>query len=102
MKSLLEEVQELNMTFLMLAQRLIAEDRFAAIARMNITDEQCKVLENLSASDIISLSKHNQFLFSFDLHGDEIERSLSTGRGSNPMTKSAHLSIALLNKGKSQ
>ncbi|CAB0151027.1 Flagellar transcriptional regulator FlhD [Pseudidiomarina piscicola] len=98
MKSLLEEVQELNMTFLMLAQRLIADDRFAAIAKMNITDEQCNVIEKLSASDIIALSKRNQFLFSFELSGDEVERSLSTGRGSNSMTKAAHLSIALLNK----
>lgn len=98
MKPLTEEIQELNMVFLMLAQRLISEDRYAAIAQMDIDDEQCDAIERLSMSNIVTLSKHNQFLFSFNLSPDEIARAVTMGRGSSAMTNSAHLSMALLNK----
>lgn len=98
LKPLTEEIQELNMVFLMLAQRLINEDRYAAIAQMDIDDEQCDAIERLSISNIFTLSKHNQFLFSFNLSPDEIARAVTMGRGSSAMTNAAHLSMALLNK----
>lgn len=61
----LDEIQELNLAYLLLAQRLLGEDREAAMFRLKITGEMADLLASLSARQLTQLSRTNQLLCRF-------------------------------------
>jgi len=60
--TLVDEIQELNLAYLLLSQRLLAEDRASAMLRLKIDDEQAEVLANLNARQLTRLSRTNQLI----------------------------------------
>ena len=67
---MLSEIKEVNLSYLLLAQRLLREDRAMGMFRMGITGELADVLTNLSFAQTIKLAASNQLLcrFRFDDH----------------------------------
>lgn len=65
---LLDEIQDINLAYLMLAQRLLKEDRATAKLRLKLDDEMADLLISLSAKQLTRLARVNQFLvrLSFD------------------------------------
>lgn len=68
----LEEIQELNLAYLLLAQRLLNEDRCAAQFRLKINDEMADLLQSLGAAQLAQLARSNQLLCHFGY--DEAEQ----------------------------
>ena len=62
-EELLEEIQDTNLTYLMLAQRLLKEDYAAAQFRLKLDDDMAKLLMSLSTKQLSRLARTNQFLF---------------------------------------
>ena len=60
----LAEIQELNMTYLLLAKQLLSEDREAALFRLGITEDVANYITSLSAKKLARISRTNQFLCS--------------------------------------
>ncbi|RUO35807.1 flagellar transcriptional regulator FlhD [Aliidiomarina sanyensis] len=60
--STLEEFQELNLAYLLLVQKMIAEDRAAAIFRLKLTAELAELIESLSVREITWLATQGQFV----------------------------------------
>ncbi|QEM83797.1 flagellar transcriptional regulator FlhD [Halomonas binhaiensis] len=60
--TLINEIQELNLAYLLLAQRLLAEDRDTAMLRLNIDPQQASLLANLNARQLTRLSRTTQLL----------------------------------------
>lgn len=56
------ELQELNLSFLLLAQRAIAEDRAEAIFRLRIDEDMADLLGNMTIREMTWLSEQGQFL----------------------------------------
>lgn len=50
---LLDEIREVNLMYLMLAQRLILEDRVQALYRLGITEETADLVSAMSAAQIL-------------------------------------------------
>jgi len=67
---MLNEIKEVNLSYLLLAQRVLREDRATGAFRMGISDELADVLANLSAAQTEKLAASNQLLcrFRFDDH----------------------------------
>lgn len=57
------EIQELNLTYLLLAQRLLKEDPPLARFRLKISEEMAELISSLSAKQLAQLARTNQLLF---------------------------------------
>lgn len=75
--SLSEEIQELNLAYLLLAQRLIVADRDEAKFRLKIDDDTADLLEGLNARQLTRLSRTNQLLCHFGHAGAEQLRQVT-------------------------
>lgn len=60
--SLLDDIQDLNLSYLLLAQRLLNEDRESAMFRLNLDAEMADTLSELSIKQLTQLARTNQLL----------------------------------------
>ncbi|MGG1945607.1 flagellar transcriptional regulator FlhD [Trinickia sp. NRRL B-1857] len=67
---MLSEIKEVNLSYLLLAQRLLREDKAMGMFRMGINNQLADVLANLSFAQTVKLAASNQLLcrFRFDDH----------------------------------
>lgn len=56
------EIKELNLTYLMLAQHMIREDKYAAVFRLGIDQQSADVLADLTASQVLKMASANVLL----------------------------------------
>lgn len=68
--STLSEIEEVNLSFLLLAQRLVREDRTMGMRRMGLSEPLADLLAGLSVAQTVRLAASNQVLcrFRFDDH----------------------------------
>ncbi|MCE8022132.1 flagellar transcriptional regulator FlhD [Halomonas sp. MCCC 1A11036] len=67
----LGDIQELNLAYLLLAQRLLNDNRAAAMFRLKIDDETADLLVSLGAAQLTRLARTNQLLCHFGFEGAE-------------------------------
>ncbi|MBZ9574330.1 MULTISPECIES: flagellar transcriptional regulator FlhD [Modicisalibacter] len=60
--SLLSDIQDTNLSYLLLVQRLINEDRPTAMFRLKLSDEMADLLASLSVKQLSQLARSNQLL----------------------------------------
>lgn len=84
--NLMDDVRDMNLSYLMLAQRMIREDQAMAIYRLGISQEIAQVIDSLSTAQILKLAGSPMMLtrFRFDdgailgmLTHDSKERALA-------------------------
>lgn len=73
----IDEIHEMNLAYLLLAQRLINEDRATARFRLKIDDEMADLLQELNARQLTRLSRVNQLLCHFGHDSAEQLRQLT-------------------------
>ncbi|MCC5901317.1 MAG: flagellar transcriptional regulator FlhD [Halomonas sp.] len=61
----LDEIEEINLAYLLLAQRLLNEDREAAMFRLKIDNELADLLVSLNAWQLTRLARTNQLICRF-------------------------------------
>ncbi|AQU84598.1 MULTISPECIES: flagellar transcriptional regulator FlhD [unclassified Halomonas] len=61
----LDEIEEINLAYLLLAQRLLNEDREAAMFRLKIDNELVDLLVSLNAWQLTRLARTNQLICRF-------------------------------------
>lgn len=64
-EQMIAEIREANLTYLMLAQNLIRQDKAAALFRLGIPEEAADILGALSAAQILKLASGNMLLCHF-------------------------------------
>lgn len=75
--TLLDEIQDLNLSYLLLAQRMLREDRTAAMFRLKIDADTAEVLSELSSRQLSGLARTNQLLCGFAGYSAESLRQLT-------------------------
>ncbi|QJQ96560.1 MULTISPECIES: flagellar transcriptional regulator FlhD [Halomonadaceae] len=60
--NVLEEIQDINLSYLLLVQRLLKEDRATAMFRLKLSDKMADLLSSLSTKQLSKLSRTNQLL----------------------------------------
>ena len=98
---LLTEIREANLTYLMLAQTLIRQDKAEAIFRLGVSEESADILAALSAAQILKLASRNTLLCSFRVD-DELVWSLltshNTPRKAAEATNTLHANILMASR----
>jgi flagellar transcriptional activator FlhD len=89
-----KEIADLNLTYLLLAQKLLRQDRSAGMLRLGVSPEMADLLGNMSLPEVIKLAASNFVLCAFRL--DElpgVRSMLQPGR--DTALQQAHLAILL-------
>lgn len=85
-ESLINEIQDLNLTYLLLAQRMLQSDRASAMFRLKINDGMAELLLSLSARQLAKLSRTNQLLCHFGYKDAEQLRSVTQQQREHDLT----------------
>ena len=94
MSNMLEEIKELNLTYLMLAQHMIRDDRSAAAYRLGIDQQLADIIADLSPGQVLKMAGANVLLcrMRFD---DRLILGLLTGHGKESSMPQSHAAILL-------
>ncbi|MFA5914153.1 MAG: flagellar transcriptional regulator FlhD [Burkholderiales bacterium] len=94
MPEMMDEIKELNLTYLMLAQHMIREDKDAAIYRLGVSQQLADVLADLTAAQVLKMAGANMLLcrMRFD---DRLILGLLTSHGKEGTMPQSHAAILL-------
>jgi flagellar transcriptional activator FlhD len=67
---ILTEIREANLTYLMLAQNLIRNDRAEALFRLGMSEEAADLIVNLSSAQVLKIASGNMLLCRFRVDDD--------------------------------
>ncbi|MDR6216132.1 flagellar transcriptional regulator FlhD [Paracidovorax wautersii] len=101
-EQLLAEIREANLTYLMLAQTLIRQDKAEAVFRLGLNEEAADILASLSAAQVLKLASRNTLLCSFRVD-DNLVWSLLTNHNTpkkaiNEATNTLHANILMASR----
>ncbi|HWI83349.1 flagellar transcriptional regulator FlhD [Ramlibacter sp.] len=88
-----QEIADLNLTYMLLAQKLLRQDRVGAMLRLGISTELADLLIGMSLAQIIKLATSNFVLCAFRLDDLPVAQVVQ-GTRQAALTQ-AHLSIVL-------
>ena len=97
-EQLLAEIREANLTYLMLAQNLIRQDKAEALFRLGLTEEAADLLAALSPAQTMKVASGNMLLCRFRVDDDLIWGLLTNhkpGKVNNEATSRLHASILM-------
>lgn len=89
-----EGIRDINLTYLMLAQQMIKEDKPAAIYRLGISQDLVDVLAKLTPAQVIKMAASNMLLcrFRFD---ENLLLNMVTDYTKNRLMSQAHAAILM-------
>ena len=100
-EQLLAEIREANLTYLMLAQTLIRQDKAEAVFRLGMNEEAADILSSLSSAQVLKLASRSTLLCSFRVD-DELVWNLLTNHSSNKIanvaTNTLHANILMASR----
>lgn len=92
------EIREANLTYLMLAQNLIRQDKAEALFRLGLSEEAADMIAALSPAQVLKIASGNMLLCRFRVD-DDIVWSLLTNHNVNKVdndsTTRLHASILM-------
>jgi len=89
-----KEIADLNLTYMLLAQKMLRDDRPAAMLRLGISPEMADLLTTMPLAEVIKLAASNFVLCAFRL--DELPGFRSVLQGARQQAlQQAHISIIL-------
>lgn len=94
----LNDIQEVNLSYLMLAQRLLHDNFAAGAFRLGFGTDVGKIVMNLSPAQVVKLSGSNSLLCQFRLNDYELLSSL-TQDVLGGILQQAHSTILLAQQG---
>jgi flagellar transcriptional activator FlhD len=93
-EQLMNEIREANLSYLMLAQSMVKEDRDAAIFRLGVSEEVADLLARLSPAQIVRMAASNMLLFRFRFDDSLIVDMLSD-YGSGKLMAGTHAALLM-------
>ena len=99
---MLAEIREAKLTYLMLAQNLIRQDKAEAVFRLGLNEDAADILSSLSAAQVLKLASRNTLLCSFRVD-DELVWSLLTNHNTprksiSEATNALHANILMASR----
>ncbi len=97
-EQLLAQIREANMTYLMLAQSLIRQDKAEALFRLGMSEEAAEMITALSPAQIMRIASGNMLLCRFRVDDDIVWNLLtnhSANKVDNDATTKLHASILM-------
>ena len=97
-EQMLNEIREANMTYLMLAQSLIRQDKAESLFRLGMSEESADMIALLSPSQIVKIASTNMLLCRFRVDDDIVWNLLTnhtTSKVNNDATSRLHANILM-------
>ena len=88
-----KEIGDINLAYMLLAQKLAKQDRAAAMYRLGVGRELADLLANMSLTQIVKLATSNFLLCSFRLEDHPMFAVF--GEGKDTSLQQAHMSILM-------
>jgi flagellar transcriptional activator FlhD len=88
-----KEIGDINLAYMLLAQKLAKQDRAAAMYRLGVGRELADLLANMSLTQIVKLATSNFLLCSFRL--DDHPMFAVFGEGKDSTLQQAHMAILM-------
>ncbi|WBY04023.1 flagellar transcriptional regulator FlhD [Ramlibacter tataouinensis] len=88
------DIRDVNLAYLLLAQRLAREDRATAMVRLGLRGEMVDLVASLSLAQVVKLAGSSFLLCRFRVGDDAGLRAMTEDRKESPL-KQAHASILL-------
>jgi len=93
-EQLMNEIREANLSYLMLAQSMVKEDRDAAIFRLGVSEDVADILARLSPAQVVRMAQSNMLLFRFRFDDSMIVDMLSD-YGSGKLMAGTHAALLM-------
>jgi len=93
-EQLLNEIRETNLSYLMLAQRMIREDRAQALFRLGLTEETADLIAGLSTAQLLKIAATNLLMCRFRFSEDMVW-NLLTGVTKDASIAKVHAAILM-------
>jgi flagellar transcriptional activator FlhD len=77
-EQLLQEVREVNLAYLVLAQHMIRADKAQARYRLGVSDEVAAIVEQLTPSQLMKIAGSNQLILRFRFDDDVVWNLLTS------------------------
>jgi flagellar transcriptional activator FlhD len=89
-----EEIKETNLSYMMLAQQMIRDDKTSAIFRLGVSEELAELINGLSPAQLIKMAGSNMLLcrFRFD---ERLLLNMITDYNKDRMMSQAHATILM-------
>ena len=94
---LLDEIRETNLSYMLLAQQLIRDDRAEAIIRLGINEDIADIIEKLTTAQVLKIASSNMLMcrFRFD---DSVVWNLLTNTTKDRAISGIHAAILMTSK----
>ena len=90
----LDSIREINLSYIMLAQRMLREDKPVGMFRLGLSSELADLLAGLSLAQIVKLDSSDQLLCLFRFNEHSMLSAL-THSAKNPEVAQTHVAILL-------
>lgn len=89
-----EEIREINLSYMMLAQQMIRSDKASAIFRLGVSEELAELIDGLSPAQMLKMTGSNMLLcrFRFD---EQLLLNMITDYNKDRMMSHAHTAILM-------
>ena len=97
-EQLLDEIRDANLSYLILAQHLIRQDKAEALYRLGISEESASLIALLSPAQMMKIASGNTLLCRFRMDEDDMVWGLLLNHGksaANDATARLHASILM-------
>ena len=88
------EIKDANLSYMLLAQQMINEDKVSAIFRLGISEELADLIAGLSPAQIIKMSSSNMMLFRFRFD-ERLMLNMISDFNKDRMMSKAHATIMM-------
>jgi flagellar transcriptional activator FlhD len=93
-EQLLNEIREANLSYMMLAQSMVRQDKDTAMFRLGVSEDVANVLEKLSPAQILRMANNNMLLFRFRFDDSMIVDMLSD-YGNGKLMAGTHAAVLM-------
>ncbi len=94
-EQLREEIRETNLAYLMLAQRMLGEDRAQAMFRLGLSEETAALIEQLSTAQVLKLAASSMLICRFRFDDEMLWGLLTSHSKDGAMPAGMHASILM-------
>ena len=94
MKQMHEEIKETNLSYMLLAQQMIRDDKASAIFRLGVSEELADLIVGLSSAQMLKMAASNMLLcrFRFD---EQLLLNMVTDYNKDRLMSKAHAAILM-------
>ena len=94
---MLDEIRDINLSYLLLAKQMLHDDRVSAMYRLGVNQDLADILDKLTSAQLIKMAASNMLLCRFRFDDRLIAEMLSNDSREQSVSKS-HVAILMAGK----